>query len=307
MKKRGGRFLLIMGAGLAAMAFIVVYALTSKGIGQSAAAPMPTPIPMKVVAVVNQDVPAYTVLDASNVGTTEVEASTAVTGTTDTPALLYGKMVTQPMSKSQPVMVNQLTDSGFSQVLGKGKKAFTLAVPERATFGGMITEHDYVDVLWTHNYDISQYIVGPDGKPEKENKTLPTTKTILQDVRVLRVISLRPATQSQNSGAQSSGTDATDASSRKTTVQPATATSYAADAGVQAVLILEVNDQQAEVLKFCNENGTLDMSLRSSDGTSKRTDGTDTKGDHDPERTTGITDKVLVEQYGLLLPEILVK
>lgn len=303
MKKRGGRFLLIMGAVLAALAFLVVYALTSKGIGSASTnnANVPTPVPMTVMAVANQDLPAYTVLDPTNVGTIEVAASEAVSPTTDAPSTLYGKMVTTGLSRNQPIMTNQLTTSGFSQVLAKGKRAFTLAVPERATFGGMITENDYVDVLWTHQYDISQYIAGPDGKPEKEQKTLPTTKTILQDVRVMRVISLRPA---QPAAGQNPNGDAQPASVTKQT--PATAQNYAADAGVQAVLILEVSDQDAEVLKFCNENGTIDLTLRSSDGTSKRAD-KDTKGDHDPERTTGITDKVLVEQYGLLLPEILVK
>ena len=82
MKKRGGRFLLILGAGLAAMAFIVVYIATSKGLGNSQAASVPTVVPLTTMAVINQDVPAYTVLDAANVATIDVEASTAVSPTT---------------------------------------------------------------------------------------------------------------------------------------------------------------------------------------------------------------------------------
>lgn len=301
MKKRGGRFLLILGAGLAVMAFVVVYALTSKGLPTSQASPAPTPPPTKLIAVVNQDLPAYTVLDPTNVGTIEVDASTAVSDTTDVPSLVYGKMTTVPLSRSQPVITSQLTSSGFSQVLGKGKRALTLAVPERNNFGGLITENDYVDVLWTHHYQVTQFIAGPDGKPQEKQQDLPTTKTILQDVRVMKVISLHPATAP--AAGQATG-DAQPAAAKK--VAPATASNYAAEAPVSTVLLLEVNDQQAEVLKFCNENGVLDLTLRSSDGTSKIGD-KDTKGDHDPERTTGITDKVLVEQYGLLLPEILVK
>src|SRR4051812_41600619 len=109
MKQRGGRFLLILGAALAVMAFVVVYALTSKGMAQSQAASVPTPAPTKLIAVVNQDVPAYTVLDPTNVGTMEVDASTSVSNTVDTPSLVYGKMVTTAMSRNQPVMTDQLT------------------------------------------------------------------------------------------------------------------------------------------------------------------------------------------------------
>src|SRR5205085_1371644 len=109
MKKRGGRFLLILGAGLAAMAFIVVYIATSKGLGNSQAASVPTVVPLTTMAVINQDVPAYTVLDAANVATIDVEASTAVSPTTNSPSAVYGKMTLIPLTKGQPILMNQLT------------------------------------------------------------------------------------------------------------------------------------------------------------------------------------------------------
>src|SRR3954454_14649638 len=169
MKKRGGRFLLVLGAGLAAMAFVVVYIATSKGLGTTnAETAVATPVPLTTIAVVNQDVPAYTVLDATNVGTIEVDATTVVSGTTSSPALLYGKTTLMPMTKGQPVLANQLTTAGFSNVIEKGKRAFTLAVPERNTFGDAVTENDNVDVLWTHEYEIIQMIPGPDGKPVEQ-------------------------------------------------------------------------------------------------------------------------------------------
>jgi len=312
MKKRGGRFLLVLGAGLAAMAFVVVYIATSKGLGSSQASTTVTPpVPvLTTIAVVNQDVPAYTVLDASNVGTMEVDASTAVSGTVGSPNLLYGKTVLMPMTQGQPVLANQLTTAGFSNVLEKGKRAFTLAVPERNTFGDSVTENDSVDVLWTHKYQVIQLIPGPDGKPVEHDKDLPTTKTLLQDIKVLRVISLRPAVPPAGGASNTGQINATTAPKGTGAVADA----YGPEAPVQEVLILAVTDQQAEVLKFANEGGTIDLALRSSapqkgpDGkTLKGPDGKDIIGDHDLEKTTGITDKVLVESYGLLLPEILVK
>src|SRR6266487_5543253 len=118
MKKRGGRFLVILGAGLAAMAFVVVYIATSKNVGTTGAASVATPVTMVSVAVVNQDIPAYTVLDATNVGTVEVDPSTVLPGTTTNPSTdLYGKTTLVPYSKGQTILTSQVTSQGFSNVI----------------------------------------------------------------------------------------------------------------------------------------------------------------------------------------------
>ena len=317
MKKRGGRFLLILGAGLAVMAFAVVYVLTSKTISQSQTAAVPTPLPMVSIAVAKDDVAAYSVLDASNVAMLDVDASTAVSPTVRDAVGVYNKMTLLPLAKGQPIMANQLTTSGFSNVIDKGKRAFTLAIPERNTFGGALTENDYVDVLWTQKFEVIQLLPGPDGKNEEKVKELASTKTVLENIQVLRVVSLHPATppSSGNGSGSSQNTQSDNVSSTKRTTSTASvATSYAADAPPSAVLLLAVTTQQAEVLKYAQENGIIDLALRSSgtqkgpdNKTLKGPDGKDIVGDHDPEKTTGITSKVLVEQYGLLLPEILIK
>jgi Flp pilus assembly protein CpaB len=309
MKKTGGRFLLILGAGLAVMAFVVVYVFMSRDSGKVGAAPAPTPAPEKMVAVVNQDVPAYTVLDATNVVLVPVDESAIQPDATTDINNLMGKMTKVSLNRNQQVRDSQLLTSGFSSVLEKGKRAYTLPIKERNTFGGALVEDDYVDLLWTHKYEVSQFVAGPDGQPVEKTKVLPTTKTLLQNVRVMRMITLRVPTQQQNQGGDA---QAQPAAANRQAAAPATA--YAVDAPVQAVLVVEVNDQQAEVIKFANENGEIDLALRSSAPLKdeagqpvKGPDGKDIIGDHDPEKTTGITDKVLVEQYGLLLPEILVK
>jgi len=318
MKKRGGRFLLILGAGLALLAFAVVYILTSKNAGNASANPDPATLEpqMATVAVVNADVPAYTVLDASNVATVDVEASTVISGTSSNPNMLYGKMTLMPLSKGQPVMVNQLTTSGFSNVIEKGKRAYTLPIPERGTFGGALSENDYVDLLWTASFEVTQPTAGGDGKTETTKKDLHTTKTILQNVQVLRMISLRPNPPPPSAQGTANGQAEPTSAGASTSGRsaPATTAAYAVDAPPQAVIIVAVTDQQAEVIKYAQENGTVDLALRSSaaqkgpDGqTLKGPDGKDIVGDHDPEKTTGITGKVLVEQYGLLVPEIIEK
>ena len=315
MKKSGGRFLLILGAGLAIMAFVGVYMFTSRNSAGAGPEAVPTPAPVKMIAVVNQDLPAYTMLDASNVALVEVDEATAEADTTSDLNSIMGKMTKVSYSRTQHVRQNDLLTAGFSSVLERGKRAFTLAVHERSTFGGALSEDDYVDLLWTDKYEVTQFVAGPDGKPQEKVNILPTTKTLLQNVRVMRLINLRTQqTQQQQAQTTADGQPQTQSASARRQQTAAQVNAYTPDAPVQAVLVLEVNDQQAEVIKFANENGTIDFTLRSSaplkddqGNVVKGPDGKDIIGDHDPEKTTGITDKVLVEQYGLLLPEILIK
>ena len=101
------------------------------------------------VAVVNRDLPAYTLLDASNVPRSVLEETTVPTNTTTSPSTLYGKMTLVPLTKGQLVRTDQLTESGFADILAKGERAFVLAVPAKSTFGDAVMENDRVDLIWT--------------------------------------------------------------------------------------------------------------------------------------------------------------
>jgi Flp pilus assembly protein CpaB len=297
MKARGGRFLLILGAGLAVMAFAVVYIVMSRGLGGGAAASVPTAVPLTTIAVVNKDVPAYTILDPSNVVVSDVDPSTVPAGAATSPSAVYGKMTLVPITQGQAIQPNQITASGFSNILAKGEKAFSLAVPEKSTFGNAVTENDRVDVLWTTTFRAKTRTPGVEGQVVYEKDVFTSTKTLLQDIHVLRVINLRtPPPPSGDNG--SGGAEAEQAAA---TSQATLASMYVEGAPYQAVLVLGLNDQQAEVLKFARENGIIDLTLRSSAPTTNA-EGQEVRGDHDIEKTTGVTIRTLVEQYGLLAP-----
>ncbi|HVG00120.1 MAG TPA: Flp pilus assembly protein CpaB [Chloroflexia bacterium] len=302
MKARGGRFLLILGAGLAVMSFVVVYILMSRGsllTSSQAASSVPTAVPVTNVVVVKQDVPAYTVLDASNTSIKEVEATTVMSDSTSEPSAVYGKMTTAPLTVGQQVRQDQLTESGFSNVLARGEKAFALPIPPRSAFGGALTEGDHVDILWSAGLKL-KYELAPDGTVKESNDVISTTKALLQDVKIMRVINLeQPAPPSEG-----------DEEAEPVVLRPGasqTSAMYAFDAPYQQVLILGVTDQEAEVLKFAMEGGYIDLTLRSSavqrDAEGKEVMGADGKpvrGDHEVEKTTGITIDTLIEQYGVL-------
>ncbi|MEO5953493.1 MAG: Flp pilus assembly protein CpaB [Chloroflexia bacterium] len=315
MKSRGGKFLLLIGAVLAAMAFIVVYVVMSGKLNLGSApatdvASVPTAVPMVSVAVVNRDIPAYTMLDSTNVATIDMEASTVPSGTTTAPAAVFGKMTLVPLAKGQPVRQDQLTETGFSNILAKGERAFSLAVPEKSTFGNAVTENDFVDLIWTVNmsYDRVKPGADVDGKPTYETASFTSTKTLLQNVHVLRVIELAqdvPAGQAQKNQQATSETSANTA----TGPAPVASSMYLNDAPYRSVLVLGLTDQQAEIVTYARLNGYVDLVLRSSalqkDETGaavKDATGADLRGDKDLETTTGVTLETLIKQYGLLAP-----
>jgi Flp pilus assembly protein CpaB len=243
-------------------------------------------------------------LDASNITTTEVEASTVATNTTTSTALVMGQMTLVPLAKGQPVRIDQLTQTGFSNILAKGERAFALAIPERSTFGDAVTENDRIDLLWTTLMQYDSQHPADGGQTRYEKSVYTSTKTLLQNIHVLRVIQLYqapPAGQNQQ-GQQAEQTAATTAAVN-------TAAMYAPDAPVSTVLVLGVTDQQAEVIKFARENGIVDLTLRSSalqrddqNNVLKDEAGKDIRGDQDVELTTGVSINILIDQYGLPIP-----
>jgi Flp pilus assembly protein CpaB len=319
MKTRGGK-IIFLGAALAIMAFVVVYVVMSKGLvgGDNAAnqaASVPTTPKMVSVAVVNRDVPAYTVLDASVVATTDMEESTVDPAMSTAPASLYGKMTLVPLTKGQPVHVDQLTATGFSDILAPGERAYSLAVPARSTFGNAVTENDHVDLIWMTTLVYNGPKVDAEGKPIQGELYFTSTKTLLQNLHVLRVITLSQAppagqkNQGNNTATNASSTDSSDTQAVSSMNAPL-ASMYTPDAPFQTVLVLGVTDQQAEVITYARANGTIDLTLRSSalqkdDGGNvvKDATGKDVRGDTDVEKTTGICICTLIQQYGLPTPK----
>lgn len=317
MKARGGRFLLVVGAGLAVMAFVVVYLLMSKSTlvaSQTAAQAVPTPPPTRSIVVANANIPAYTMLDASNTTVTDVDSSSVETSTTSDPSVVVGQMSTVAITKGAQIQTSVLSQQGFSASLKMGEKAFALAVPPRDTFGGSIASGDHVDVLWSIVIEnkpctcVNGASPTPAAAPTVSAFDMVTsTKTLLQNIRVVRVINLQSTLPPKQAGTDAAQTNATPVSVVVAPGSIETSSMYYNDADYQQVLILAVTDQQAEVLKYLHENGNVDLVLRSS-AVQKDAKGNNVLdaanqpvvGDNGAETTTGITLDMLIKQYGLL-------
>jgi Flp pilus assembly protein CpaB len=171
-----------------------------------------------------------------------------------------------------------------------------------------VTENDHVDLIWSTILEYQHQIQGADGKPTWEKAYFTSTKTLLQDVHVMRVVKLL---QAPPPSGQNNGNGSAEAASAVSTDNSASlAAMYAEGAPYATVLVLGVTDQQAEVLAFARDNGTVDLTLRSSavqkDDTGnvvKDDQGHDVRGDKEVEKTTGIGIDTLIQQYGLPVPK----
>jgi Flp pilus assembly protein CpaB len=295
MRRSGSRTLLLLGAVVALGVALVVFLLMNGGGNTSAQAqPTPTPVIIKVVAP-KEDIKQFTILTTDNLGLVDVDQRSVPTTTLNlVNQESVGKMVLRDYRANEPINTNDLQDPGVPQLLEKGKRAFALSIQEINTFNQSIIANDNIDLIWSRKFTVSAYLVPPGGgTAEKVERELWSTKTLLQNIKVLRVQSLRVAantggtTNGVNAQAQSGNNDPQKA-------QQAVQAAFAKDAPPTMVLVLSVDDQQAEVIKFARENGILDVALRATDDT-------------EPGTTTGITDKTLVDDYKVVVPDLIVK
>ena len=239
--------------------------------------------PNKVIT--NDDVELKPV-DGTTVSTTTLRSTDAV----------VNMMVDRPYAQGTPIVSESLKEPGIAQRLDKGSRAFSMAIREINTFNSGINDGDSIDILWSKTYAISGYVQPPSGgQPEKIERQFATTKTLLQSIKVLKVVSLKLGTtqSSSSSGVVNTQGGGSTSASDQQKAQQAVQAAYAEDAPYSMVLILAVTDQQAEVIKFAREEGKVDIALRATDDT-------------DRETTTGITDRILVDNTGGL-PELLVR
>ena len=298
----GGRTMLLLGAVLSLLAFVVLYLALQGGRTAPLVPIIPTEVPKQNVVTVARDVKGFTILKAEDLTVKNLPVNQVISPTTEIPQQIVGKMLTRDYAQGSQVNTNDVSDPGVSQVLTKGQRGFVLPIHEVDNFGGQLVDGDVVDVLWTRQFEIITSIVGPDGKPQQLTRNFPTTKKVLDNIKVVRVIHLaaggakkKSTNSTVDTTPQQSGSGADAATQQAAAAQAAQALyGTTVETPFSAALILGITDQQAEVIKYARETGIVNLTLRA-------------QGDTDVERTTGITDKIMTEDYGVVLPEIIFK
>jgi len=288
--KRSNRLILLIGVFLAVVAFGGILLLSSSN-GPGSNLP-PTPTTAEVVYT-KQDVLLGSKVTPEMLESRQISlAQKAPDAFVDT-GLVVGKKVRRDV-----VAGTQLTAADFAangqigQIdVPKGQRAMTVQVDQISGAGTVIATGDYVDVLVGITGDHFPVITLSSGDQSIQpvaglNAT--SVKLLLQGVQVLGTL-LPPPTAAQQQQQQPAASGA-----------PAQGQTTALN-GQQEIVMLAVTPQQAEVIKYAQLDGSITLVLRSPD------DFRDASGKlvippTDP--TSGVILKTLVDQYGVLPPQL---
>ncbi len=175
---------------------------------------------------------------------------------------------------NQQIRKSELVEGSFSNYMRQlvadrrlepGKKAFAYATNYLSSVAGLIQENDLIDVVATFAVDRRPVNVTIGG----QQYTVPipgfevTTKTILQNVRVLKVVKFGPSLEPVSiprpttppPGETPTGVPAAAVAGTATplpTLPPFRETGEGAE--INTVLVLALTDQEAEILKFTRES-----------------------------------------------------
>ncbi len=285
--KRSNRLVILVGVLLAVLAFVGIVVL----LGQTGGTNQPAEKTTVQVLVAKADIAIGDSVTPDKVDVKDVDPA-AVSGTRIAdPSQLTGAPALFPIGKGAQVSQEAVGLGTAGNVcitcqLKAGEKAIAFQVDRVTGLDFLIQPGDHVDIVFRTELQVLQPTADSAGsshprfEPITGLEAAPTIKTILQDKRVLYV----------------SATKIKQVASAAATPAPGT-TSTGTDAALESVVIVFAgSDADAEVIKFAQTDvsvvGKLTAVLRAT-------------GDTAQETTTGITLKILVESFGIPIPNII--
>ena len=278
--RRTSRLVLLLGVFLAALVFVVVL-LGSKPPtpGQNGVAATPPPPVSVLVAAV--DIPLGTVVTVDMFTTKTLAVNLVEANAYGDPSQAIGKTTRKALLAQQQVHSSDFQNRAVPITVPQGRRAITVAVSQLTGVGNLLDVGDTVDLVITLDQRAFPTVqVLADGTVTIISGLNPLTiklPLLLQDVQIIGTINPPPPPAPVNAQGQ-----------------PVPQASVAPQVNFeeQKLLVLAVTPQQAEVILFARTTGVLDAILRSplDAGTTVE--------------TTGVILKTLVDQYGILPPEI---
>lgn len=284
--KRSNRLVLLIGVFLAIVAFVGILLL--QGSPKDDGKQVPT---TANTVIAKTDIPLGTQITADQV---EVQVKNLTDRDADAfgdVSQVLGKTVREPVVAGAAITARTLSGGAAGQILDiqvpEGMRAITVQVDQVTGVGTVIKPGDYVDmvvgftadkfpVITTNPVDSSFTVVAG------LNST--SVKVLLQGMQVLGTLLPPPPAQDPNAPAPSAGTALT---------------------GTQEIVALAVDAQQAEVIKFAQLDGSISLVLRSPKDFIDPATGKPFENGRLPDPTTGIILKILVDNYGVLPPELI--
>jgi Flp pilus assembly protein CpaB len=282
--KRSNRLVILVGVLLAVLAFVGIVVL----LGQQK---QPAAEKQTVnVLVAKSDIAIGDSVTPALVEVKEVEPAAVVGTRIADPSQLTGAPALFPIDQGSQVSAEALGGGSGKNVcitcqLEAGEKAIAFQVERVTGLDFLIQPGDHIDILFRGAVQVVQETVDstdttPRFEPITGLENAPTVKTLLQNKRVLYV----------------SATKIKPINDPNATPVPA-GTAAKAEATIETVVIVFAgNDADAEVIKFAQNDqsviGPLTAVLRNVD-------------DDVLEDTTGVTFKILVERFGIPIPDLI--
>ena len=275
--RRTSRLVLLLGIFLAALVFVVILLGMRPGGGGVTATPSapPTQLPTVVAAV---DIPLGTVVTAEMLTSRTLAVTVRETNVYGDPSQAIGKTTRTAITAGAQVHSTDFQNRAIPLAVPTGERAFAIQVTELTGVGNLVDVGDNIDMIVSLRGDAFPVVqVLDDGSVTVVSGINPLSvklPLLLQDVQIIGVIEQAPPAPAQGTAAQPVAS-----------TQP-----YLT--GASKLLILSVTPQQAEVLTFARTTGVLDVILRSPADAGQTVE------------TTGVILKTLVDDYGILPPEI---
>jgi Flp pilus assembly protein CpaB len=286
--KRSNRLVLLIGIFLAVVAFVLIL-VTLQGGGTT---PTDQPATTAKFVIARVDIPLGAKIQEDQLGYKEVPlADKLVNGFADT-SFVVGQTARQSVTAGQAITTDILTGSSGSIAdieVPAGKVAMALQVDQVSGVGTITKAGDHVDLLIALTGDKFPVVtLNPDDDSITVVSGLNSTsvKLLLQGMQVLGTL-LPPPPQAtgDNTG---------------TTEDPETSLT-----GQQQIVILALDAQQVEVMKYAQVEASISIVLRSADDFRDPVTGLPLDPTLIvPATTTGITLKGIVDDYGVLIPQL---
>jgi pilus assembly protein CpaB len=286
--KRSNRLVLLVGIFLAVVAFVGIAILLSGGGRPGGGGPAASAVTQLPTVIATQDIPLGVVVKAEMLTTQDKRVDTErKAGAFADPSQVIGQVTRRKITTGAQLEAADFIDShNITDIqVPPTKLAMAIQVDQVSGVGTIIKTGDYVDMVVGLTGDKFPVVtLNPTDKSITVVAGLNSTsvKLLLSGMQVLGTLLPPPPAAAEAAPAPSG--------------QPTTTLT-----GNQEMVIVAVDAQQAEILKFAQLDGSISLALRSP------ADFVDASGQpivSIPAATTGITLKQLVDIYGVIRPQL---
>jgi Flp pilus assembly protein CpaB len=292
--KRSNRLILLFGVILAAVAFIlIVFVLGGSG-GTGGTGTPATPVDANTV-IANVDIPLGTQIRSDMLKVQKVVLENRANDAVGDPSQIIGQVVRANVVKNAQITKAMFATTGVGTppgpLLAKGLRAQSIQVDQVSGVGTLINVGDRVDAVVGFGgggCGASFPVVTVD---PTTNTVTPvaglssiTVKLLLQNMQVVSTL-LPPVAETAGQPQASPG-----AGGGGTTLN-----------GQQEIVVVAVTAQQSEIIKYAQTDGCVSLVLRSP---KDYVDDAGNATEPPPDPTSGIILKTLVDEYGVLAPQV---